>query len=689
MAAWTSHVDVHARVTTLAARAAGLADGLTLTARALAGSGPDLARWTTIATRARGERPGDPIVRVDGVEGGAPPPSGAVSSAELGGDPFSAATASANRVTMDVSTTPRTRWELSASPGLTRFRARDPLTDAPGPRITTRSASVGGPLGRSRRTSVAFSAASTSALDSPTYVDRAGALRHDATHTRSAAAWNATLTRAVRGFQLGLTAGRTNSHDAGAGIGGEQGPPGALALAGRMGFSRVVASGRARSWTIRAAASLESRRDTAETASTGAGVVFAGVLTDGAPNVVSRRTDTLGLRVHLVASADRGRFAGWLVGADAARDAIEDRRAFNAHGLLIVGAADGTKGTTLARDAIGAAHVASGVVSVFAERVAVDTPRLWLRPGVRLTRTATATTVNPRLTIGASAGTLLFSAAAGLFTEPWAAASEMEWRFHTLGGLRLTDSDGRQWRVESHGSPADRRDGVLRFGVGRAAGPVMIEADQTWRRGWHLSGLTRSADGVTLVDTLDHGRARRERDVHVSTSLAVRCWAAVAHYTFATAVDDTDGPLTFGPDPAAPAPWAAAAHVPRHLASLVVAGALARDYRLMVSAQVESGTAYSRVTGADPGGWLTFTGLDGARNGDRSPGSRDVSAYLARSVAVGRWRTIADVGLRLENLFNDLAPTAIGQISGSARVGRPVAAAPGRSLSLWLTLDWR
>ncbi|MEI6246415.1 MAG: hypothetical protein WCQ64_15400, partial [Acidobacteriota bacterium] len=107
-------------------------------------------------------------------------------------------------------------------------------------------------------------------------------------------------------------------------------------------------------------------------------------------------------------------------------------------------------------------------------------------------------------------------------------------------------------------------------------------------------------------------------------------------------------------------------------------------------ARAASGTPYSLISGLDPDGLFTFSGRVGAsRNLERRPSSSDVSAYGSRAFRLPFGGLVIDAGVRLENIFGRVTPLDVERLASSPYAGRPLSAAPGRTMSVWATFGRR
>jgi hypothetical protein len=167
------------------------------------------------------------------------------------------------------------------------------------------------------------------------------------------------------------------------------------------------------------------------------------------------------------------------------------------------------------------------------------------------------------------------------------------------------------------------------------------------------------------------------------------------HYQWTRSRDDGDGPFSFpeAQDDLA-AEEARSAGIAPHELSVVASLRLPGDVSLTVIESCHNSTPYNITTGGDPAGLGLFNFRGGRpRNSGNGPGYHSTSLFGSRRIALpflggrsGR-KTYANLYLRVENLLNDRNYAAVGSVAGSGLFGVPIAALPGRSLRVNVSLD--
>ncbi len=683
-------VDVRAVRPGPARAAAGIADAADLTAERLGIAGPDMTRWLALAARAAGQSPGSRSLTVNGLDSAVPPPADEVTSVRVANDPFSAEFSGADRVRIEITAEPGRRWTMAVSPGVFEAGRRDLLLPAASTTSQSRTLSAGGPLSKSGRLRV-FASASEIRNDShPTYLNATGdalastVASSSETHgwTTGAAGWLGTLA-----VQAAFSASGTRI--ANGGVGGRSDPAGAMNLDTAARRFQTTWRRTGTEWSIRGGLSVDHQRSDTIAASVGPGRVLAGRLIAGAPDALSLSQRATSWRVRTVMESAHDTPARWLFGVDASLDDLSGSRAPNPDGFLVVTDPNATGGVWFNRAAPVAAAVRTRAAALFGQRTLVTTDRVWLRLGARADwQHDQGVALSPRLSAGVALAGFLVGANLGVFSDPWSAAAELERRYRVAPPPLTVSADGQIWPVTFTGQPQRRSDTVLRASIIRPVGRAIVAAEETWTRGRHLAGLTRSATLSALVDTLDSSRSMSRWLTHLRIDMPFGSWTTTAHYEFADAHDNTDGIFTW-PEAQTDlaAEWGPSSGLPRHAFTALTSGALGHGVQFLLSARAASGTPFSLVTGLDPGGVFTFTGrVSRARNQQRLPSTSDLSVYCSRPFLLPFGGLTIDTGVRLENLLGTVTPLEVERLASSPFAGRPVSAAPGRTFSVWVTI---
>lgn len=676
-----------------AGAAATPAGGASLSLERLAVAGPDVARWLSLADRAAGQPLGARDIRVNGLEATAPPSVATITAIRVADDPFSAEASGADRYQVDITTEAPRRWQYSLSPGLLTAGHRDTLMREASHDAERRSAAAGGPLMRAGRLRVTASWSDASTRDVPAYLDP----------TTGVLSTSLTSSARTRGASLGLegsvglltaqtTLTATDVRIANGGVGGTAGPSTAMTISTSSWESQSTWRRRSPRVVIRGGLSIRHERQSADALATGRGSILGGQLIRGAPDVTGLSQRTSRWHARTVAESAAGTPADWLIGVDATSGVTDATRTFNPDGVAIFASAAAARSAELRREGPVALSSGEAALAVFGQRTLWSTDTIWLRVGARTDwQRHLGTAVSPRLSFGARAGGWLVATNAGIFTDPWSMAAAVERAFRQAAPPLTVTADGRVWPVAMTGAPARRVDAVARVSLIRPMGPAVLAVEQTWKRGRHLPGLVRSEAQGELTDTLVTSRASTRWITHLRADVTRSGWTATAHYEFANAYDDSDGPFAW---PASQrdlaAEWGPSPGVPRHAVTFVAGGMLGYGVQAMFSARRASGLPYSLQTGLDPDGVFTFSGRIGAsRNLARAAGSSDLSAYISRSYGLPFGGLTIDLGVRLENMGDVVSPLEVDRRSFAPTAGGVVSASPGRAASLWATVGRR
>ena len=690
---YKEQVDVRALRPGPARAATGITDATTLTAERLGVAGPDMTRWLALAERAAGQSPGSRSLTVNGLDSAVPPPAGEVTSVRVANDPFSAEFSGADRVQIEITTQPGRRWNASASPGMFSAGRHDLLLPAASSSSQNRSFNAGGPLTRSGSLRAYASASDVRNDSHPTYLKASGdALAATLATSTNTGGWTTGVAGWIGALALQGSLTATGTRITNGGVGGRSGPAGALDLdiAARRFQTTWQRTGTA--WSLRGGLSVDRQRQGTSAAATGAGRVLADRLIAGAPDVLSLSQHATSWHVRTIVESGQDMPARWLFGIDAASDQLAGSRAFNPDGILVVTAPDATGGALFIRSGAVTTSARTATSALFGQRTLVSTERVWLRLGARADwQRNQGVAFSPRLSVGVALGGFLVGANMGMFSDPWSASAELERRYRAAQPPLTVSADGRTWPITITGEPRRRSDTVLRASIIRPAGRATLAVEETWTRGRHLAGLTRSATLGTLVDTLDSSRSMSRWLTHLRIDMPFGSWTTTAHYEFADGHDNTDGIFTW---PQAQtdlaAEWGPSSGLPRHAFTALTSGSLGHGVQFLLSARAASGTPFSLVTGLDPGGVFTFTGrASRARNQQRLPSTSDLSAYGSRSFLLPFGGLSIDTGVRLENLLGTVTPLDVERLASSPFAGRPVSAAQGRTMSVWVTIDRR
>lgn len=666
-------------------------------------AGSDSASWIALATRAAGTSVGTTRVYIDGIEAPSTIPTASVARIRVNADPFSAEFGGVEQLRVDIdSRAPERRWRfdtslpsLSAgarsllaagSPAATRVLAGG-LT-APVPRVPL-TVSLHGSLRRDTRgTLLALPDGTAATLPEdlrPTTDDRSVIGRASWSTPRVAAALDVT---------------RTRSHARNPGVGdinavfGEQ-----LSSDGShvRGSWRVLGNSLVHRGGLFVADSrlrVNGRSDAPHT-------VYPGQAVQGGSDVSG--SDYLSQRWTVKHTIDAPAASpAWKVGIDVERSHVTDRRRWNPLGRVQFDPRAGT-GTWLRSPEATVAAASTTIATAFAEATPVRRRNRLLRTGIRAEwQQREGLLVSPRASAAAALRGTQFSGGAGLFVEPIAAdtlaAAHLRGEaagFTLVRGITSpeilrADAPGDPLGTEVATSFRRRRDVVGALGIQRRDGPVQWGVERKWTWGAALPGSVRKQrGGGRLRDILDSDRTLRRTQTHVRANVVWKGHSISVRYEHVSSSDDTDGPFTL---PAiqddVSAEWAPSSGIPRHTASVFAQSTLPGGVRVVATFETRIGKRYGILSGTDDEGLGTFSSRSGhARNAGVLPATRIASLYAARQFRVKALRgTAVDVGGRIENLTNRTNVFSVGRVLGTPWFGRPLSAAPGRAIHVWVAL---
>ncbi len=692
---WDERVEVRASPPGLAAVATGAVSTSALGPDTLNIAGPDAWRWLHLAERAAGQPPGTKTLGINGLPADGPPPSDLIATIGVGADPFGAEVTGADRVRVEVATEPGRRWHFAISPGMAATRQHDLLMPSASRESQGRAASVGGPLNRTG-TVRAFAAGSSSHVTSqPTYVEAAiggDRIAAGVSSTTGASGWTTGLSARRNQLSVNAMVSASRLSVSNGGVGGRTGPSGAMDL--ETSALRLQTTWRYTGTRLGARGGFSAQRQHLDSSvlPAGPGVMFADRLLHGSPDTLALAQTATSWRAQHIVESPGTPARPWLAGVDIAADHLREDRTFNPEGVVFLAAPTAQHGAWVRRTGTATHGADARLFAVFGQRVIANSSRVWSRAGARAEwQPGAGVTIAPRVAIGVRAGQFLVGANLGVFSDLWPAASALEYAFRAGAPVVLASQADRTFPITLTGSPARRTDLVMRMSAVRIIGHTRLSVEETLTLGRDLAGLTRQFDGQRLIDTLDHSRSMQRSQTRVRVDAPLRGWLATAHYEYAHALDDTDGPFALPAKQNGLADeWGPSTGIARHALTALVTGKLPEGIRVLISARVASGLPYSLLTGSDPDSLFTFTGRPSARrNQQRLPASSDVAAYLAKSFRLPRTGLRLDSGLRLENIFGTLTPLEVERATSSAVSGRPVSAAGGRAVSVWTTIARR
>lgn len=668
--------------------------------------GPDTETLLSFALRSAGANVGRQQIFIEGLPADADVPAALISRIAVNADPFSVDNSGVDqiRVDVDLKDAPR-RWGFDLAGLSFHAGGSDRLARSSAPQSSNFSAGLSGSIPgwpitfsvHGTRYSEAHNPVITSAETGAATADKTVTAGSDSASLAASVAYS---TRRVRVRTMLLRSRSSLEH---AGVGALVQPSAGSFISSTTSQSHTTWHVAGATWIQRGAISWRRLGFDSTANSTGPAVVVTAQRIDGSSDVTAEHRSSSMLNVrHVLESAGRGR--PWLIGAELAHDGVADVQQPNPIGRLQLADPAAQNGTWFFVRGASATQASATSAAVFAQRTITDTRRLTLRTGARADWQAEdGTIVSPRATMRVlgPAG-LQVGAGAGLFADTLSSAL-------LIDVVRRDGSHG-DYRVAPATAPFDpalvsaisglpvtaalapgfgrRRDAMLRAAVGRRFNGWDMAVEHTWTRGVDLAGSIREREPDRLVDVVASDRALIRHQTHARASTRWRRGTLTVHYEYAQSIDNTDGVFSFPADSDDLAgEWGPSVAVSRQSVGIVAAMTLPRAIRLSLAMDARSGRPFNAVTGRDAEGLATYTDRGGLpRNSGIGPSTRNVSAYLSRSVAAKGLRGLKiDVGVRVENLLNDTNAIAVGEVVGSPLFGRAINASPGRSIRVWVT----
>jgi hypothetical protein len=683
--------------------------------RALAGTTADLIRHAQLLAGASALRT---AVYVDGLPGATLPPLDQIARISVNGDPFSAEYADGDVATIQLITrAPARTFRVRTGSDAIGFGGRNLLSGRGSDASASANAAVSGPLpalpitfmltANAGHASSLVPVLATVPGSAPPAADVRMRQGHRAIALDLHAAWSDSRVRAT------IRDARGSSVNAGAG---------GLALE-ETGFATTSGTRELRATVNHLVGGLTYDGGGLLTAShygsranaTTPGVSIVGAVQMGGAAIARADTDRLSwMTKHVVRSAAA---RPWSAGVVIARSAHASTERPNPWGHLQFESADayaaardgaplgllfGARGDTRVR------HAAT-TVSPFAQTVLWRSADVEVNAGLRADyQSGFGVIVSPRVAVGARIAGFRVAAGSGLFARQvpdaivirsMALDGRQTQRFIASGVslAGLSSVSGIPQPVVRMRLDAGMRQPVQvmqRLSVERAFGRVVPALEYTWSRQQHGLGAERRADDAGWVDVIASNRSAVRHRLHAQVRYGWRRHHLFAHYEWVRARDNGDGPLAFPQEPGnLDAEWARTAGVAAHQATVMASFALG-GLSVNVTDTWSSSTPYNVTTGRDPSGSRLYVDRGGRpRNSGDLPGMHDLSLYAFRRFALpdvvvpGAIRLHLNAGVQARNLLDNRNYIHIGSVAASPAFGRPLAAWPGRSVRLFLTID--
>jgi hypothetical protein len=378
------------------------------------------------------------------------------------------------------------------------------------------------------------------------------------------------------------------------------------------------------------------------------------------------------------------------------------------------GAGTGT-GTIL--EGAGTVQYVSYLAAPFVETELLRGSKLLVRGGLRVdVQSAVGAEVSPRLSAIAAVHGFVLKAGGGMFVQPLA-------NNIVVGVL---DDDGnhlRQFLIHDASLSSDlgtaagvaapaiiskiapelvaARNWISSVSVEHAFGRFLPGVEYTWTDGTHLLGSERLASGglggtaTGWTDWLESNRAQRKDQIRTLAEYAVGGQRFTARYEWTRARDDTDGPFSF---PAVQGDvageWGPASDAAEHNVTLVANSTLGKLGSLSAVESWHSAMPLNLTSGLDPAGDGLYTDRAGLpRNSGRGAQYNSMDLYMYRRVGMPKVfsesskKMYLDVNVQVFNLLDNKDYSSYGTVLGSALLGQPLAAAPGRSFRFSLSVS--
>ncbi len=666
--------------------------------------GPDSSAWIAFARAVAGVGTGPETVYVDGLPTISSVPAATIGRITVNGDPFTSEYSNVGTVRIDIDLgPPERRWHAGLSSPSFGAGGGSPLGPTGAPLSRSTSLSIGGPVPRLPLT---FDVNAFRYLNErrPLFVaPGADALAmYDDLRTTS----NSSSFMLSAAFVTGRVMARATFSDSRmqtdhAGIGGTNGPTTGQGIDSRdrslQASWRVADGGRIHR------GGFSFRQDTLDAVADSPAplTMITGQLVTGGDEVAAntRHSETWTIK-HVVETS-----AGtWKAGIEGASQMVGDERVPNPQGRLQFSGVDAATATWIVSRGRSAARMRATSTALFAEQLAVNTPRVTLRSGLRFDwQHGAGVMVSPRVVATARVAAFQVSGGAGLFVQAWSPdlfviAAERDGTQGTTfvvhdvpaGAVEGIDTvSGEELRSVIQPGFDRRRDLVVRAGLQRRIGPLQTGIEHTWTRGGSLPGAVRDRDAGGLVDRISSDRTLRRHQTQLRASVHRGATVIVASYQHAWSFDDSDGPVvTAARQGDVRGEWGRSIGAVRHALGVTALVRLPQQIRGALTLEARSGMPYTLLTGLDVERLGAFTDRGGRpRNSGTLPSFRKASVSASRTIHIQSipW-LVFDVGLRADNLTNRRNVTSVGRAVGTPMFGIPLDATAGRSVRLWASL---
>jgi hypothetical protein len=684
--------------------------------RSVAATTSDLIRYAQLlsgtSTRAAS-------LYVDGLPGGGLPPLDAIAQISINADPFSAEHADGEVTSIEIITkSPARTLRFFMGGDLPGIAGRDVLV--PALRTTSRVGNLGlmGPVPHLPLTFTATAGLGRTSQEMPIHVvlpELDAKARPAATTNRNGSGALSLYYAPTASLRARFSFHESRASGSNVGVGGVT-----LQEAG-SGSSFVTRASRAtttKTWSrllYEGGVIIGYLDSQSHATARDVGITVGGdVVMGGASISDSRRSTTRWTAKHVVRSRS---LRAWTAGIVMAGMDEANRQTPNSAGTFYFSDVDAYR-QALAGGRTGTWYVTRGgkldrfrnlTAAPFVQTALIHARRFSLSAGVRADyQSGFGMLVSPRLSLATQSHGLDVRAGAGMFVHSLPSSifiSAME-----------NDADYRQQFIATDVSLADPAEALLRrasslqsriatdltrprtllwrISVERPVGSLIPALEYSFADDRHLLGSDRRPAEAGWVDVFESNRRATRQRLHAQVRHAWTRQQIVVDYEFTRSRDNTDGPFSFAEQPGnLTAEWARSAGVSPHTVTVMSTVALPAAISLNVVDIWRSSAPFNVTAAFD----TTANGLvldrgGRARNGADGPHFHSLSLYAHGRIA---WPDIfkaprgtgIHVGVQADNLLNNRNYLAIGSIAGSATFGKPLAASPGRSLRVLLSLN--
>lgn len=235
---------------------------------------------------------------------------------------------------------------------------------------------------------------------------------------------------------------------------------------------------------------------------------------------------------------------------------------------------------------------------------------------------------------------------------------------------------------------------LWRVAVERPIGRLTPAFEYSFTDERRLPGSDRRVSESGWLDVVESNRRATRERLHGFARYMWHRQQLVIDYEFTRSRDNADGPFSFPDEPGKlAAEWARSAGVPPHTLSVMGTLILPGAVSLNVVDEWRSGAPFNITTALDTdGNGLTLNREGRERNSGDGPGFHSLSLYAHRRVA---WPRVfkaprgagIHVSVQADNVLNTVNYLSVGSIAGAASFGQPLAAYPGRSIRLLVSVD--